>query len=69
MMGILRVLAESGQGALGMNDVGKQGRAKVQWEVVNLFGKRLFDKFHQPVDHVEFQKHRDYGLLDWAFLE
>ena len=45
-MGILRILTESGQSALGVNYVGKEGWAKVKRKVMDLFGEGFFDKFH-----------------------
>ncbi len=67
-MGILRVLAESSESALRMNDIRKESRAEIKREVVNLFGEGFLDKFHQPIDHIELQKDRNDCLLDGALL-
>ena len=64
MMSVFRVLTERSESGLCMDDIGEESRAKIKGKVMNFFGERLLDEFHEPVDHIEFQKDRDYSLLD-----
>jgi hypothetical protein len=68
-MSVFRVLTESSESALGMDDIGEESRSEIKGEVVYFFGEGLLDEFHEPVDHIVFQKDRDYSLLDGALLQ
>jgi hypothetical protein len=52
-----------------MDDIGEEGRAEIKGKVMYFFGEGLLDEFHEPVDHIKFQKDRDYSLLDGALLQ